>query len=513
LATDARSGVILHQAVPPDAPPDEQDVLEQASAVEAALIEAGWRTRRIDAGLDLCVVARALAADPPDLVVNLVESLKVGRAAGVMAPAAAALLESLGLAFTGNSAAALALTADKLATKRVLRAAGIATPDWMEPSGPDVTGRLIVKHATEHASFAIGPDSVVADADAARVLMRTRAAEHGGRWYAETFIDGREFNLSLIDDGMGGCLVLPVAEQVFDPRWPEGRPRIVDWASKWDPTDPIYPYATRSFHLRPDDAPLVVRMEALVRRVWQVCGLAGYARVDLRVDRSGEPWVLEVNANPCLTPGMGIAATAEHAGMSFSDLIARIVAAAGAVPRASGSPIPAPRPGRPSPEAAAHPPLRAALVAGDPERIAALCAATGFFTAGEVAVARELAEDRLAHGAASSYRFLLAEQPHGLLLGYACYGPTPCTESAWDLYWIVVHPAAQGAGLGRSLLDRVAEAVRAGGGTALYAETAGKPAYAPTRAFYARSGFHAVATVPDFYARGDAKLILLRALD
>ena len=100
-----------------------------------------------------------------------------------------------------------------------------------------------------------------------------------------------------------------------------------------------------------------------------------------------------------------------------------------------------------------------------------------------------------------------------MLRGYACYGPTPCTESAWDLYWLVVHPAAQGVGLGRLLLDRVAEAVRSEGGTALYAETAGKPAYAPTRAFYARTGFQAVATIPDFYARGDAKLILLHPLE
>ena len=505
--------MILHQAVPPDAPPDEQDVLEQASAVEAALIMAGWRTRRVAAELDLSAVVGSLAVDPPDLVINLVESLKVRRAAGVMAPAAAALLESLGLPFTGNSAAALALTADKLATKRVLRAAGIATPDWMEPSDPDVTGRLIVKHATEHASFAIGRESVVGDPDAARALMQARAAEHGGRWFAEAFIDGREFNLSLLDDGMGGCLVLPAAEQVFDPRWPADRPRIVDWASKWDPADPIYPYATRCFDLRHDDAPLVARMQALVRRVWQVCGLSGYARVDLRVDRSGEPWVLEVNANPCLTPGMGIAATAEHAGMSFSDLIARIVQAAAAVPRLSSRPIPAPPTRRPSQPPRAHPSWRNALVAGDAARIAALCAATGVFTESEIGVARELAEDRLARGAASSYRFLLAEQPHGVLLGYACYGPTPCTESAWDLYWIVVHPAAQGGGLGRALLDRVADAVRVEGGTALYAETAGKPAYAPTRAFYARTGFRAVATVPDFYARGDAKLILVRALD
>lgn len=502
--------MILHQAVPPDAPPDEQDVLEQVAAVEVALAEAGWCTRRLAAGLDLAALGRALADDPPDLVVNLVESLPLRRAAGVLAPTVAALLEALGLPFTGNPAAALALTADKPATKRVLRAAGIPTPDWMEPDGPAIAGPLIVKHATEHASFALGPDSVVADAAAARALMAARAAAHGGRWFAEAFIDGREFNLSALDDGTGGCQVLPPAEQVFDPRWPAGRPRIVDWASKWDPADPIYPLARRSFTVAADDGPLLARMAALVREVWAVCGLAGYARVDLRVDRSGQPWVLEVNANPCLTPGMGIAATAEQAGLSFAALIARIVAAA------RRTPAPAPMLAAAPPSPPRHSPpvvLRHALVAGDAERIAGLCAATGAFTAAEVAVARDLAEDRLVRGGASSYRFILAEAPHGLLLGYACYGPTPCTESAWDLYWIVVHPAAQGAGIGRRLVEAVVEGVRTAGGTALYAETAGKPSYAPARAFYARSGFRTVAVVPDFYARGDAKLILVRHLD
>jgi hypothetical protein len=53
MAADTRRGVILHQAMPPDAPPDEQDALEQVGAVDAALSEAGWRTRRVAAGLDL----------------------------------------------------------------------------------------------------------------------------------------------------------------------------------------------------------------------------------------------------------------------------------------------------------------------------------------------------------------------------------------------------------------------------------------------------------------------------
>ena len=141
--------------------------------------------------------------------------------------------------------------------------------------------------------------------------------------------------------------------------------------------------------------------------------------------------------------------------------------------------------------------------------IAALCRATGVFTDAEIAVAEELAADRRARGDASDYRFLLADGPEGLA-GYACFGPTPCTLSAWDLYWIVVHPRAQGHGLGRALVAAVLDAVRRAGGSRLYAETAGKPLYAPTRAFYAAAGFSLQAVVPDFYAPGDAKQIWLR---
>ncbi|HUA76454.1 MAG TPA: GNAT family N-acetyltransferase, partial [Acetobacteraceae bacterium] len=132
---------------------------------------------------------------------------------------------------------------------------------------------------------------------------------------------------------------------------------------------------------------------------------------------------------------------------------------------------------------------------------------TGFFNGAEVAVAEELAREALSGGEASGYRFLLAEQPHGLLLGYACFGPVPGSAGAWDLYWIVVHPAAQGAGLGQRLVAEVAAEVLREGGRLLYAETAGRALYAPTRAFYRAAGFSLEAVLADFYAPGDAKQI------
>ncbi len=151
--------------------------------------------------------------------------------------------------------------------------------------------------------------------------------------------------------------------------------------------------------------------------------------------------------------------------------------------------------------------------AADADGVRALAAATGFFSDEEVAVAGELVEERLARGPASGYEFLFAEEGvAGRLVGYTCYGRVPLTHATYDLYWIVVHPAAQGAGVGRRLLAETEAAVAAAGGAALYAETSGRLQYAPTRGFYRRCGYREAAVLVDFYAPGDDKVIFVKRL-
>ncbi len=464
---------LLHQEVPAGAGPDEQDVLHAAASVATALRADGWEVAAQPMGLDLAAAEAALRADPPDVVFNLVESLG---GADVLAVAAPALLERLGLRFTGSGLAALALTADKRATRRALRAAGLPVPPGPEDGG---TGPFIAKHATAHASFGLGAHSVTATLPEAKP-----------GWYAESYIEGREFNLSLLADGAGGAEALPVAELLFED-WPAGMPRILDYAGKWDTAHPLYQRTVRSFAVESD---LARRLQQLALACWQALGLAGYARVDMRLDANGIAYVIDVNANPCLSEDAGFAAAVAQAGLSFGEAIRRIVAEPAAPP---------PRARRAQAATALRDELR------DSDGIGALCAATGFFTADEIAVAEELAAEARGKGAASGYHFLLADGPGGLI-GYACFGPTPGTLAAWDLYWIVVHPRAQGSGAGRALVAGVLERMAAQGGRRLYAETATKPLYAPTRAFYAAAGFALQAVVPDFYAPGDGKQIWLK---
>lgn len=150
-------------------------------------------------------------------------------------------------------------------------------------------------------------------------------------------------------------------------------------------------------------------------------------------------------------------------------------------------------------------------VEADRDGVRDLTAATGFFSAEEVAVAVELVEAHLAQGPASGYRFIFAERD-GRLEGYVCFGPIALTRSSIDLYWIAVRPDRQQAGLGRRLMDLAEAAARDLGGTAMYVETSTRPQYEPTRRFYRRLGYRLAAELPDFYAPGDGQAIFVKPL-
>ena len=145
----------------------------------------------------------------------------------------------------------------------------------------------------------------------------------------------------------------------------------------------------------------------------------------------------------------------------------------------------------------------------DIAKIEALVQRTSFFTPDEVRMAGELVEARLEHGIASGYEFLICETA-GVMAGYTCYGAIEGTESSFDLFWIAVDPAHQGAGIGRQVLTATEAAIKSEGGTRYYAETSSTDKYAPTRQFYERSGFREVARIADFYRPGDGKVIYER---
>ena len=154
---------------------------------------------------------------------------------------------------------------------------------------------------------------------------------------------------------------------------------------------------------------------------------------------------------------------------------------------------------------------RSEVVPEDVERIEHVCAATGFFTPTECRLAGKLVEARIEQGPPSGYDFIIAADGDSIA-GYSCFGLIDGTESAYDLFWIVVDPNRQGGGLGTQLLTHTEAAIRAAGGSRYYAETSSTDKYAPTRKFYLRAGFSEVANIADFYRPGDGKVIYERVL-
>lgn len=329
--------VLLHDELSPDARADERDVLVQAGAVSAALHELGHRTSMRGMTLDLEETARHLSQHRPDLVFNLVEAV-AGQ--GRLVHLAPALLDSLRLPYTGAKTEAMFLTSSKTLTKRFLAAHRLPTPTWVECAGSagrtpppagmdfDVSRRWIIKSVWEEASVGLDEDSVVAAASAGELAghVAQRLEKIGGEGFAEAYIEGREFNLALLADRDAGpgCLVLPPAEMEFRGYGPD-QPRVVGYRAKWVEDSWEYRHTTRTFEFGREDAALLDRLRELAARCWTLFGLRGYARVDFRVDAEGRPWILEINANPCLSPDAGFAAAAARAGMAYAEVIRRIM--------------------------------------------------------------------------------------------------------------------------------------------------------------------------------------------
>lgn len=167
-------------------------------------------------------------------------------------------------------------------------------------------------------------------------------------------------------------------------------------------------------------------------------------------------------------------------------------------------------------------------------RLAEILAATAVFSPDEIGVALGLFDETFeVPGCASStphgppsglartsnlepptsgYEFIGAYDDAGMLTGYACYGPTPGTDRTYDLYWIAVHPGAQGHGAGSRLLEEVERRLRARGGRLLIVETSSRGAYAGTRRFYESRGYREAARVESFYAPSDDRIVYTKRL-
>lgn len=278
-----------------------------------------FATEIIEVALDLASI-ETLSSRRPLVVFNLVDAIEGD---GRRAPRVPAQLDALGIAYTGCGTRALLETLSKVGTKLRLAHAGLPTPAWSEDgTGLNPEANVIVKAAWEHGSLGLDETSVVRCADAPNVVAARTLRLNTGH-FAETFIDGREFHVALLER-IWGVESLPIAEILFE-GLPVHAPKIYGYDGKWIPDSAAYRSTLRRFGLERDEPELAEKLKQLALACWILFGFSGYARVDFRVDPSGTPFIIGVNPNPYLTPDSEDAAAAAEAGLSFKDLVATII--------------------------------------------------------------------------------------------------------------------------------------------------------------------------------------------
>ena len=315
--------VLLHTA---DAlePPIDPVIAQLTEALRAGGHEAS--TIVVDGSVDPVIADLRRAA--PELVFNLAESFG-GKSA--LESNVAALLNLIGLRYTGSSPAGLLLAGDKTLAKKVLGFHGIKTPaaatvfrgalDWAE----DLDFPVIVKPPQEDASLGITSGSVVHDIKELFARIDALQDEYQQPVLVEQFVEGRELYVGVL--GNAQARALPPMEMDFS-GLPEGMPRIASWEAKWgdDGTGTGVAFAgTKSVFPEVLDPALDERVRRVAVEAYHALRLRDYARIDLRLTAEGEPFVIEANPNCYLERDAEFARAAARDGLGYEALIARIV--------------------------------------------------------------------------------------------------------------------------------------------------------------------------------------------
>lgn len=258
----------------------------------------------------------------PDCVFNLVESVYARSRLTNLPPI---YLEELRLPYTGADSQSIFMTNDKVLAKGVLKMMDAPSPELFDRNTPPKPGKWIVKARHEHASFGITQENVVEGTDAACTLADKLTQEHEIEWMIEHFVDGREFNVSILETS-DGPRVLPIAEIQFQNYG--NLHNIVDYKAKWDNNSFESANTVRSYKHPSSDKRSLDAMRDIALDVWQGFGMGGWGRLDFRVDAQGKPWVVDINANPDLSLDAGFLAAANEAGISPPEAVDQITDAA-----------------------------------------------------------------------------------------------------------------------------------------------------------------------------------------
>ncbi len=303
-------------------------VLDAVSAVTEALHEKGYSCHPLPVSPGGCNdMLRRLSRLNPRVIFNLFEGFdRQPESEGMVA----ALLEKTGIPVTGAPSRALTACIDKAKTKSRLRSLGLPTADWhlYEPGAPPqppsagLRFPCVVKPLATDASHGLTERSLVSSIHEMYEQVAQVHSRYGQAALVEEFLPGREFNILVMGPPLRHFSIAEICYSL-----PVSKPQLCTYASKWEEGDEYYA-ATRvqcPAQLTAAEARVI---EDLAARAFDELVGRGYARIDLRADRSGAIHILEINPNPDIGPASGAQKEAEAAGMSYHDLLCEIMAQA-----------------------------------------------------------------------------------------------------------------------------------------------------------------------------------------
>ena len=311
---------IIYNEPGKDALADELDVLDQVAHIEKHLIDLGISVYRKGITEKFMSEIALLANEKPDFVFNLVESINNKGELNYFVPA---LLNLYVIPYSGNPLEAIFLTSNKTICSKMMKNAGINNPSSYLPSQFNLLkkGRkYIIKPIWEDGSLGITSESVFELNSASELKIKGLDDSH---WFIEDFVDGREFNISVLA-GKNGPEVLPPAEIVFV-NYSDDRPKIIDFKAKWEMDSFEYINTVREFPGNKLSSKLLANLKKAANECWHLFGLRGYARVDVRTDSSDNVFVIEINGNPCISPDGGFVAATKEVGYNFNEVLQRII--------------------------------------------------------------------------------------------------------------------------------------------------------------------------------------------
>ncbi|MCB9732775.1 MAG: D-alanine--D-alanine ligase [Deltaproteobacteria bacterium] len=299
----------------------EFDAPETIDAIAGAIEGLGHTVVRLEADRTLL---NRIGHAGVDVVFNIAEGVR-GRGREALVPA---ILELLDIPYTGSDPATLALTLDKALAKRLVREAGVRTPDFVVMTAvkqklpPNMTFPLVVKPVAEGSSKGVLKTSVVRDDAELRALVTEILARYDQGALVEEFLPGREFTVGILGGTGQKPRVLPPMEIVFNAS--AGENPVYTFEHKQDFTPQVtYQVPAHTTRELADDLARAARL------AWDALGCRDVSRMDLRLDHEGRVSFIECNPLPGLTPDWSdLCLIAKGAGLGYQELIAEILAPA-----------------------------------------------------------------------------------------------------------------------------------------------------------------------------------------